>query len=911
MKSMFRAALLVCIAASPVWAAAAEKSVAFDDKASLDGWQVKGDVAIDAAKGRDGKGAALKVGVGGQATLKLRDANDSGVIELWVYDDMAVPKNTKAYRVGPRWGLLQADGRVFAVGELYARYLSGDKTYCTSDYGGKSWFNVRYLGECRRKKGWHKWTFNMDPDKGLIISLDGKDVNARRKRFDWNTSKVTGFVGVVLYGDTGKGTPHTLWADDLTVKLGGPMKVKPVPPPPPPPVVPEKDPAEENPATLLDAVKGKHPRLLFGAEDIPALKAFAKGKGKPFFDEMVKYRNVCKAPTHRKFLSDATDGQRQGLWRMPTVALHYVLTGDKKSLEATVGFMKMLLALKHWETGKELDSGMSKANIAIGAALAYDWTYDALEPAFREAFRKKLILQARAQYHGGHLNKNRSVGYWQGDPANNHRWHRNAGMALSVLTAYEGNASEDWILKRTHEDLQYVAKWLPPDGTSHEGPGYLIFGGAHLTLALQASDRCLGTKYLDQPFYKNTAAFRLHTLAPGMRQSLPFGDAPGMGGYCNFLFKAASHHQRKDELAGLLKMRELNPGSFWLGWMSLVWLDPAQAGGSVDKLPKTVFFPDVGVMVARDGWKVNDVAAMFKCGPFGGYKLNEFRNKSNFKYINVAHDDPDANTFILHAKGAMLAETDGYSKHKQSSNHNTILINRMGQMSVGRPEGGGWTQPGRGDMTKMAVVTAYKDAGDVVVVEGEAAGSYLKYTDRKTGRSRPGLSRYRRTFVWVKGSYILVLDDIRAPSEVEVTWLMQGPTLEEVDKTAGKYRLKKDKALCAFQILADQPLASKIAVSTADNRGKPLGWQQLQATAKTKSLRVLSAYNPWGLAKLDVAFKPAGQDSATITVTGPKFKDTWGWQAATGKFSPSTLEGERKGGFAVMVDEEAAPPKPE
>ena len=54
-------------------------------------------------------------------------------------------------------------------------------------------------------------------------------------------------------------------------------------------------------------------------------------------------------------------------------------------------------------------------------------------------------------------------------------------------------------------------------------------------------------------------------------------------------------------------------------------------------------------------------------------------------------------------------------------------------------------------MSQMAKITAWKDAGEVMVVEGEAAGSYLAYRDRATGKSRPALDRFRRTFIWVKG----------------------------------------------------------------------------------------------------------------------------------------------------------------
>ncbi|NQT88805.1 DUF4962 domain-containing protein, partial [bacterium] len=529
------------------------------------GWAVKGQVGVDATQNRSG--SALKIEPGGMATWTFGSEGQAGSVDLWVYEDMTTPKNPKTRRVGPRWGLIGPGGKALVVGALCAPYLNGKDTYTLSSYEGTTWFNVQYLGECRRKAGWHRWTFTMDPAKGASIAMDGKDVNAQRKRFDWNKTEFTGMVGVAIYGDSGPKPGQTIWVDDVTMIVGGAMTAKPTPPPPPPPVVPVSDPAEANPVSLVEAVRGKHPRLLFGAEDVATLKAFTTHeKGKALFDRLLKYVPVCKAPTHRNFLKDATDGQRQGFWRMPTVGLHYVLTGERPSLDNATGFLKMLLELEHWETGKELDCGMSAANIMVGAALCYDWLYHDLDPAFREDVRKKLLFHARAMYHGGHLNKVKSIGYWQADPANNHRWHRNVGMTLCALAVCEGRPDEQWILRKVSDELAFVAKWLPEDGTSHESPSYLAFGASHLTLAMQASDRCFGTKYLDQPFFRNVPSFRLHAVLPGLKDAFCFGDGGGFGGYNNFTFKCAAQHRLADAQDGLWRLYENVPKAFEFTW---------------------------------------------------------------------------------------------------------------------------------------------------------------------------------------------------------------------------------------------------------------------------------------------------------------------------------------------------------
>ncbi len=898
---MRTALTFLTIALAAVAAAGADeaRTFTFDDADALDAWTTKGGVELDDTHSRSGK--ALRIPPGGSAVLKLTDTPGAGKVELWVYEDMTVPENPKKRRVGPRWGLLGSSAKqALTVGAIYAPYLSGDKTYAASDYRGETWFMVSYLGEARRKAGWHRWTFTMDAEKGLSIAVDGKDVNARRKRFDWNKTQFGGMTGLLIHGDDGKGgKAQTIWVDDVTVGLGGKMKARPTPPPPPPPVVPEKDPAVEEAPELVEGVRGRHPRVLLGPGDVAALREFAGSDlAKPMWEGLMDYLPVCRAPREPKFLRDATDGQRHGFWRMPTVALHYLITEDPKSLEAAKGYMKLLLDLKHWEATKERDSGMSAGNVMVGAALLYDWTYDALDPDFRETYRKKLLWHARAMYHGGHMKKNRGPHYWQNDPANNHRWHRNAGLALCILAAYEGNEEEKWILARTAEELAYVHRWLPEDGTSHEGPGYFVFGGAHLTLAMQAADRCLGTSYLKHGYFRNGPLFRLHTLAPGMEDALPFGDSGGLGGYNNFLHKCCAVHRLADAQAGIARFAEISPKAFMFKWFSLIWRDPALEAGSLSKLPPREFFPDPGLATMRDAWTPEAVAAFFKCGPYGGYKLNEFRNENDFHYINVAHDDPDVNSFVLNAGGKMLAETSRYSKKKLTQSHNTILVNGKGQLG----EGHGWTQPlkrkGSRDMTDLGVIKAYKDAGGVVVAEGEGAGSY------------PDLSRYRRTFVWVPGDYILLLDDIAAEGDtpVEVTWMVQGPKLQTRDADAGAYTLVNEQARCPFMVVPHGKAAAEIVDSTADHRGKPLGWRQLRVVQNGRQVRYAAVFDPWNRGGLTVATAPDG-DAVKVTVTGEGIADTWAWTPAGGD-KAAALKGVRGGKALIEVTEQDTMEKP-
>jgi hypothetical protein len=690
-----------------------------------------------------------------------------------------------------------------------------------------------------------------------------------------------------------------------------------------PPALPDKDPPPDGPpVAFLKQVAGKHPRLLASPGRLEQLRAFyASPEAKPYREQILRLLPACVVPADR--MTSHAWGQEAGLQRMPTVALHWLMTGDKHSLERCVEYLTWLDGLPTWTTDgegarDEVDSDTAAGFTMFGAALMWDWTYNDLEPAFRERFRLDLWRHARAMYYGGHLGGNPGGFYWRGVPAYNHRWFRDGGLAMAAFAAAEGRPDEQWLLGKVAAELQFMVAWLPDDGSNHEGPNYGSAIGL-LGMACQASDECFGSHHLDAPHFRNLAQYGLDLAAPGGPE-LCFGDCwyhvPQRGGASTFYLRTAAHFRQADVIDGI--RAALKAGSDDEdGWSALLCDDPTLTGGHYARLPTAAFLPDLGITTLRESWRDSAVTALFKCGPLGGCKIQGWREQvakggGGLPYVNVAHEHPDANSFILLADGEYLAETDRYCERpgKVSSSCNTILVNGIGQVPKGRDEGDEWLQPGSDDMTGMGRIVAWKDAGEVVVAEGEAAGSYLAYADAKQHRERPALDRYRRTFIWVKGGYVLVLDDIRAPQPVEIAWLVQGRKLAAVDAEHGRYRLSATKAECEFQLVADAPFAAAIGVSTANDHSKPLGWQQLQARATTTAIRFASVYDPWRRKDVQVALTAAGRDRATVTVTVTTagIKDTWQWQATPGRFEAGVLHGKRAGGFDIVVDAKAVPP---
>jgi|ERR1035441_4028948 hypothetical protein len=217
----------------------AAKEFTFDSDQALTNWTITGDVTIDRTKGRGGKAGALKVGPDAKALVEIRDKDESEQVEFWIYDDGATPENAKINRPGPRWGLVQNDGRLLAVGILYASYLGGDEGYTATACDGQNWFDqLFWLGVNRAPAGWHKLTFTFDTEKGVqILHADQNGKPTRQPQFDNTKAGLLGFSAIAIWGDSGARKEQTFWVDDVSVTLGGPVKSVPAPRPTAPRVV--------------------------------------------------------------------------------------------------------------------------------------------------------------------------------------------------------------------------------------------------------------------------------------------------------------------------------------------------------------------------------------------------------------------------------------------------------------------------------------------------------------------------------------------------------------------------------------------------------------------------------------------------------------------------------------------------
>jgi len=693
-------------------------------------------------------------------------------------------------------------------------------------------------------------------------------------------------------------------------------------------VLPATDPATPGAPQLVDAVKGVHPRLMFSQAEMDALKAKIGSdpilqksyEGTTFWAKAVNF-----PPTI--FLGDQ-DALVKCYSEAPALAYAYALDHDPAVKAKIVSTLTLMLNAPYWANTTELDSSMGAACNMFMSALLFDAAYNDLDPGFRSRVAAKLFTQARRMYYLGHKQMIPAFpgkGYWTSDPQPNHRWYRDMGLAACVLAvANEKDIDADCLLQGLKDEIDFVARWYPADGDCHEGVGYQNFGLTAISSAFTMMDRNLGTTYLKDTGLRHAWEQQFYFWVPGRMSDISWGDdqnSPGSDFGHNDATFFLGPKLSWDPLAQAAVLLRLNkslagPKPPILPWTMLAFYDPSLTPGDVKSIPLTRLLPDIGAASMRDSWDDDAVVFTFKCGPMGGYRLNQYRNtvteNGHLHYINVAHDDPDANEFALAVGNGFAFHPGNYTSpdhsKKLSGEHSTITVDGRGQVT----EGAGYSQPiGNEDMARFSYLTGWKtDTNGRVIIEGESGSAYTgqDYSQFRAAGNKLNpavLKMYRRTAIWMPKQYILILDNIVAADGThEITWHGSAP-LSQITDGKGTVTTETGTAV-PFQIVSDQAIQCATVPMTLVGRWGNNPIQQIQVTAQADAVKFATVIDPW---KTNPSVKLSSNGGATLVeVTGTGYDDTWTWQTPKDATTPSDIDGQRGGAELIaLTDADKAP----
>lgn len=667
--------------------------------------------------------------------------------------------------------------------------------------------------------------------------------------------------------------------------------------------IPATDPATPDAPELLPAVRGVHPRLLFTPKEVARIKAniaaspLLKQAADGVINASKRYRAPKENPLPMVMGDTPAIVTAAGQW--PFLAYAYALEPNPQTLEGISSVLRRMLEQPYWADTIELDSNMGAGCNLFGVAVLFDAAYADLDPQLRRQVAERLLVQSRRMFYLGHKMLAKGVvKYWQQDPAPNHRWYRLRGLAAAVLAiADEPGLDTAYLRQELKKEAEFIMKWYPEEGDCHEGSSYQLFGIRSLYEAAVIVDNGFGTNLSKHPGFASAWKQQLYYWVPADNSLVAYGDSQNgplrFGNDDGAFFPGPRLSRDANAQAALQRRMEMMMPTGADGrpvpppWTLLAYYDPTLTGGNYRAIPTTHLFTDMGAASFRDSWEKDAVIFTFKCGPYGGQALNAYRhahlNEQGLPhYVNVAHDDPDANSFSLTIGADKIFHPGTYSTHKLTRDNNTLTIGAEGQIM----DDSEWTQPVPDrDMRELSYLTGWKqDAQGRAIIEGETGPAY-----------RGKLDRFRRTAVWLPGDYILILDDIRPNDAAKEPLIWRGlvPDGRFVNPEKGGAKVvTKSGSELSFQFLSDRPVNAALDDWFVGGRWGHLQARQFQfSVAPTEPVRFAMLLDPWKRG-VTLATKQDG-DAMLLAVTGPAGTDLWKWQRAEGAKTPSSLTGLR------------------
>lgn len=371
------------------------------------------------------------------------------------------------------------------------------------------------------------------------------------------------------------------------------------------------------------------------------------------------------------------------------LALLYLLTEEERYLEHAKRWMLTVVGYKDWGYSYLVNVDLSASWILFGLGLAYDWLKDDLTPEEREKVFEKLVLQANIMYD----HKVATAGQgWSTQYFQNHNWINMTGLAAAGYALLPEYPEAQKFIDISKENFEKVYAYLADDGSNYEGAAYWRYGGmwlfvyAHLLRSAEGIDYFQTCSYL-----KNTFYFRLYQSTGNLLHPLNFGDCHDY--YSSHVpavyYKYASEYRDgyAQALAELVLDKYLyqealeshvKPGILFEAGLEFLWFDPTVAARDIRELPKTRYFPDLGLLYFRDSWDEDATVFSIKCSAPGGNKQWEIGwdhyRRFKHKVMSLSHHHPDNLSYILNRKNVPLLVDEGYNREIMPWHHNSVLV---------------------------------------------------------------------------------------------------------------------------------------------------------------------------------------------------------------------------------------------
>lgn len=439
-----------------------------------------------------------------------------------------------------------------------------------------------------------------------------------------------------------------------------------------------KTPNATNNTTSQDSVKilsiptppKDHPRLYIRPDGISALRArMETTQGK----EIIAKLNKLSVPRTAEEEAKATDRgfryyfQMRGLTsKVQLEALDYLTNGNKEAARAAI--TSMLDSLKKTSFGTNDDLSRASGAMLMVGAIVYDWCYDQMTSAQRQAYIKEFVRIAGTM-ECKYPPKNT-------EPIAGHssEWMVLRDMLSAGIAIYDEYPDMyNYVVNMLYKDYIPARNYIYAGGNYHQGVDYV-----DVRFTNDLISQWIMTKMGAGPLYsfdqKNVMYDFIYRRRPD-NQVMPAGDCnprkrSSWHSYALPAMLASSYY--KDPYIAMDYEKNPTGVENHCLILELLWRDFSLTAKSPDDLPLTRWSgTPFGWMIARTGWGANSVIAEMK--------VNE--------HFVGNHQHLDGGSFQIYYKGPLAIDSGAYqgasggynSPHnknyfKRTIAHNSLLV---------------------------------------------------------------------------------------------------------------------------------------------------------------------------------------------------------------------------------------------
>src|SRR2546423_13687123 len=468
-------------------------------------------------------------------------------------------------------------------------------------------------------------------------------------------------------------------------------------------------------------------------------------------------------------------------------AFIYKIEGDKKYLDAARKYMDAAVSYDIWGyASNKPNVDLAAGHLLYGLGWGYDLLYHDLTEKERTRYREKLIKQARlmADYFRPKSGKTFAS-------SQDHTFIPITGLGVAAYAPYHETPEAPAWASLTRAIYDRVLATYSQDGYYYEGFEYWIFSTPWLVHYLDAQAHATGEDLYDRPGLRLMHEYVAHSMLPSGDYVFDFGDifeGPLTRAHTgdeyprthpqghfntnyNLLYRVAQRFQSREAqgVAEWLKgFGQVNAEDFW----SLVCYDAKLKPVPIERQQAWHYFPDHDVFYWRSDWSKGATAFAFKCGPPEGHHTEVLLKQFPDWRLSSGHAHPDANSFIIFARGKYLTGDSGYAGVPMTEHHNTMLVNGKGQAKEGAGHDVFAEVPY--ELLNRIRIGEVKVERDRVIVRGDATAAYSPDL---------GVKKFVREFVYQPGSGFTVSDDVETARPAALTLILHAD--DHIEKLAG------------------------------------------------------------------------------------------------------------------------------